>query len=74
MDECPECGRTFADLPRHRDRVHGAGEDSNPAAPNERPPDTAQETGHVVKTSHNTPNPDAPPPSYTPATANKEAS
>ena len=79
--KCVECGRSFVNIESHTLKTHTADtelpdvdNDPETALENARPPDTARATGHVVKTSHNTPNPDAPPPSYTPATANKEAS
>ena len=73
--KCFNCGRSFADLPAHMLKQHGdeavaeyqaETASAPPAAPEARP------GGGAIRTSHNTPNPKAPPPSYAPATTTKE--
>ena len=70
--KCPACGREFAYLESHILRTHTA--DTELPANVDNDPETAIASGDVLQTSHNTPNPDAPPPSYTPATTSKETS
>ena len=66
--KCGTCGRSYVNIEAHILKNHTAdttGVDNDPET-------ATTNTGYVVKTSHNTPNPDAPPPSYAPATSHKE--
>ena len=65
--KCPECRRSFQDVAKHVSRQHPP-DTAALAGAGERPLDSGTATGHVVQTSHNKLNPNAPPPSYTPAT------
>ncbi len=80
--KCFNCGREFANLESHMLNQHGdeavaeeVAEETVSVSPAElgiKPADTAIAFGWVVQTSHNTPNPDAPPPSFTPATTKEQ--
>ena len=79
--KCGTCGRSYVNIEAHMGKRHGITHtlvDPIEGATQERPDsfgrprDTTTNTGYAVKTSHNTPNPDAPPPSYAPATSHKE--
>ena len=71
--ECSECGREFVNLEAHILKNHTADTELSTATV-DNDPETGIASGDILQTSHNTPNPDAPPPSYTPATTSKETS